>query len=331
MVPGPAPKDVLGRSTPETPGANGFELLPPSADSAAAQASAEVNPRGLVGDPSGFQMLPAAQTALAVAPQSFEPSRPSAPFAPVRAGLPTVQADAAADGFKMLPAAPAKVDGAALAAAPATPPAVQPVSLPRTAPTEPVAAPVQRLTLLPNFLLNLRAAPDFAAPRVLAAVSAAQPDIALAPAATPQAPLLLAEQAAPALDARPALASVRAAAPDAELLLVTAPVRETEAADVGPRGASPSHVAAPVAQALIAPVTQPAAAPILIGLSQPIDVLAEAPPAVERAASMERLRRRLPVARLVEAKAETRPAMRLAAASPLFLESFDRPVATGAS
>ncbi len=135
MVPGPAPKDVLGRPTPETPGANGFELLPPSADSAAAQATAEVNSRDLVADSSGFQMLPAAQTALSVSPQSFEPSRASAPFAPVQAGLPTVRADAADDGFRMLPAAPARVDGAALAA-PAAAPVAQPVSLPRVAPAE---------------------------------------------------------------------------------------------------------------------------------------------------------------------------------------------------
>ena len=107
MVPGPAPKDVLGARTPETPGANGFELLPSSAESAGAQASAEVNSTGLVSDPSGFQMVPAAETALTVAPQSFEPASQGAPFAPVRAGLPTVQADAADNGFKMLPAAPA--------------------------------------------------------------------------------------------------------------------------------------------------------------------------------------------------------------------------------
>ena len=65
MVPGPGPKDVLAKSTAETPGANGFELLPPSAESAAAQASASVDrspAEGLVSGPSGFQMLPQTET-----------------------------------------------------------------------------------------------------------------------------------------------------------------------------------------------------------------------------------------------------------------------------
>ena len=351
MVPGPAPKDVLAKSTAETPGANGFELLPPSAESAAAQASASVDrspAEGLVNGPSGFQMLPQTETAVALAsPQPLGLLTESAAGGVVQSGLPLVQADAQSaarteNGFKMLSAAPARPG--AFAAAPSAAPMALPAALTQAAPAAAaMLATARRLMVLPNFVLKMRSPPVIGAPAGLASVNGAQPDVTLVSPATPQAPLALAQAPAPTLAGQPTLAAVDAATPEAELILVNAP--ETPAApaaepllvtqtavevaqpaqaavDLAPTPAALTHVSAPSA----ATPPQAAAEPILIGLNQPVELATETVPMIERPAARRRLRRRLPTASLVLAKAEPRARMRLAGASPMFLESVELPI-----
>ncbi len=361
MVPGPAPKDVLPRRTPETPGANGFQLLPPSADSAGAQASAVVGDTpGLVTDPSGFQMLPASATALAVAsPQPL--ALQAAAAQRVRAGLPSVVADLAPgavveNGFEILPAT---AEARAHAAAPATvlaartPPAVPMISL--------ASAPIGRVVVLPPFMMELREKPVLAAPRSLVAVQASAPDVELAPVAvaddvapvptvTSRTDVTLVD--APVAVARAPLQPVDAVTPDAELVLVSAPPQaapeiavattaiqvrapDRDAADLRPQLASVAHASAPTAEVIARPIVESAPTPILVARSQPLELATEAAPVLERATSVRRLRRKAPSAVLIQARAQTptrsrtRPQVRLAAAAPLFLESFDRPVGPG--
>jgi outer membrane protein insertion porin family len=377
MVPGPAPKDVLPRRTPVTPGAGGFELLPPSADSAAAQASAQVDrtpsSERLVTDASGFQMLPASATAVSVAPAQPFALQQAGAASGVRAGLPAVQADPAAstayDGFQMLPATPAAAPAAAFAAAPS--PLIAAPSQIAQAQVIPASAQAEPVAVLPSFMMSFQETPVLVAPDVLAAVRVSGPQAELIPVSAPQAAVAVAQAAAPtpapvvtseaelvlvdtpvAVSASP-LAPVSRASPDAELILVSAPapVAPSEAASVAvlhaalqvdaphrvktnPRTqlARTVHVSAPAAELAPAVITETASAPILTARSEPIDLTIETAPALRRqAAPSRRLRRKAPDAVLVQAKAEilprgkAGPRVRLVAAAPMFLETFERP------
>ena len=362
MVPGPAPKDVLPRRTPETPGANGFQLLPPSADSAGAQASAAVDRSpGLVTDPSGFQMLPASATSLSVTSPQPLALQAEAPAGPVRSALPSVNADpapgaAVQNGFQLLPAS---AEARSYAAAPSPVLAVQ--APPAAATVTPASAAAEHVVVLPSFIMDLRENPVLAASQTLAAVRASQPDVELTPVAlaegpapvqtvTSEAEVILVD--APVAVTGTSLQAVEANTPDAELAPVSAPAEtapqiavasaaiqvrapDQVPADLRPQLASVSHASAPAAEFAASPVTETAPAPILVSLSQPLELTADAAPALERAAPARRLRRKVPSAVLIQARAEThvrsgtRPQVRLAAATPLFLESFDRPVGAG--
>ena len=356
MVPGPAPKDVLPKPTAETPGANGFELLPPNAESAATQASASVGRApadGLVDGPSGFQMLPPTETAVALSsPQPLGLLAEAAPGGAVQSGLPTVQADAQPgarieNGFKVLAAAPGRALASGFAAAPSAGSAIIPAALSQAAPAaSAMMGAARRLMAAPSLVLKKRST-VFAAPVGLASVNSFQPDVVLVSPATPQTPLALAQASAPTLAGAPSLASVNAATPEAELILVNAPEAPASPAaepvsltrtgfeiappaqlgpELEPALAGLSHISAPSAEIL---PQQPAPQPILIGLSEPVDLASEIVPAIERPAARRRLRRRLPTASLVLAKAAPRARLRLAGASPLFLESPERPIDTG--
>ena len=372
MLAGPAPKDVLPKRTPETPGANGFELLPPTADATAAQASARVDhappSAGLVSDPSGFQMLPATATAVSVsAPETFLLT-PVDVVQPVRPGLPMVQADAVAsatleNGFEVLPAAaaPAKAETFASAA-----PSTLAVAL-----TRPAAAGEQ-VTVIPPFMMSMRDNPSLVPAQTLALVRASQPAFELTPVAAPGTPAVVTEAAAstpaaqiapaevvtpeaelilvsgPVAVARTQLQPVRTATPDAELILVSAPAEaepqvtllraamqvkspERIAARRGSQLAKAAHISAPSVEMTIAPVALTETAPILVSLSKPLELTTEASPILERRAPARSLRRKVPKAVLIEAKTEagSKARLRFVAPSPLFMESFDRPLTTG--
>ena len=363
MVPGPAPKDVLAKRTPETPGANGFEVLPPAASSAGAEANAAVDRSpGLVRDPSGFQMLPA--TALAVSAPSVQPLEPAAEAQSVFTGLPAVSADVADatvhDGFELLPPSPIspQVQTQAFAAAPSLSPAHLTARTPSvTADAEPAAAPVQQVAVIAPFMMNLRENPVLAASQALTAVQSAQPALELLPADEPQAPaqivtseaeLTLVDAPAPISVASASLQQVRATAPDAELMLVSAPeavpqiavertalqaqAPERIAPAYRPELASLSRVLAPSAELAETPLTETGVTPILLDSSQPLDLTQESAPDLERAAPSRRLRRKTPNAVLLQARAEAparaaaRAKVQLAKAMPMFMETVDRPV-----
>ncbi len=249
MVPGPAARDVLPKRTPETPGANGFELLPPSADATGAQASAAVDRSpGLTTDASGFQMLPASATAMAVsAPPPLDLQHPGVAAQPVSAGLPLVKADPVPgatfqSGFEVLPASSVPVRS--YAAAPQPPaPASAPVV---TAVAATAAAPSERIAVLPPFMMNLRENPPLAAAQTLAVVRDTRPAFELTPVSAPEAPAVTAEAMLTTTDgsvavARPVLEPVKATAPDAELILTLAPEAPAAAAPRAQGSGSARH------------------------------------------------------------------------------------------
>ena len=319
MVPGAAPKDVLPKRTVETPGANGFELLPASAGDAASQTAATVAPRSadLVTDPSGFQMLAPAAAAVSLAQAPNLELKSALSTAPVSASLPQVDA-AQAPAF----AAPQKMAAtAALAPVQSTPAEPTPVHAART------AMVVHALSAVAADLRPL-----------LKPVHASAPTAFIAPEPEP-APVQLASTAltlkAPEVvptDVRPLLEPIRAATPSVVLapepaaapvqlqrtvLVVKAP--ETVPADLQPL-LETVHASAP--SMVLAAEPEVALVPISLAAAQPLDLTVEAAPVLEERASRRRVRRRLPVLVLNPVTQRSgRPKLQLAAAPPMFLQA----------
>jgi outer membrane protein insertion porin family len=260
---------------------------------------------------------------------------------------PTVQ------GFEELPAKAASV-ATSLASSPT---ALPPIA---AAPAQivPASAPVQRLEILPSFLMTMRDNPALAAPTALELVRMTGPaEVVLNPIETTLTPLALAQEAAPALASQAPLPAVAAAAPDAELILVSAaepspaPVAEPVppqlmlhtilevqapshiAATRRPRLARIRHAAAPSVQLVAEPATEHALAPLLVAFSEPAKASVRADRVVlaRKAMRRRRLRDETPDAVLTEAPPASGPQLTLIGATPMFLESFERPTLAGLS
>jgi outer membrane protein insertion porin family len=263
MVPAAAAADVIPARTPETPGANGFELLPASAVESGAQNSAATtayvpaaavsvaNPAApapvLVSDASGFQMIAAPQVFLGASEQ-LQLSAPAAtPALADEARLPFASGTA-----------PSLVADALAAAEPAVVLAsATPMQLSAPAAT-PVLADAARLPTVsraaPSLVADAPAAAEPAAAVVLASASPMQLSV---PAATP----------APADAAR--LSSASGTVPS---LVADAPGAAEPVAAVVLASASPMQLRAPAMIAVVAagPVTPVAGtAPALLAQPEP--------------------------------------------------------------
>ena len=306
MVPGPTPAGLLPKRTPETPGANGFELLPPAAPSQGAAANAAVPnrserplaatdplaiapPPAVVMDPSGFGLVAASPV--------------SAPAATVEAG------DEDRDGFELRPLAAAQPIALAAARAP------EPLT-----PAIPLARPAQ--TIDAAGFVTLEASAPEPAPRQVALGFSAAPTLVApsAPGLEARAPLSGVAQPttlAYAVDAPADAVPARAVAAE-PIRLAAVP-----AAPALTRAAQPAAVSSRTAGFVLTAQDAPASPSIALAAAKPL-ALARAPaPVLARRTSLSSASAPTarPAAFLVAQQPQRATRTRLSRTAPLFLAS----------